>query len=426
MIVKSMSRKAPSFGQLIGYIDRDEGQEAWRIRHNVMSRDPERIREEFERNGALLSKRRNGVYLYHEIISITRARGLDSEAQKTRLREIAEEYIASRCPDNMVFGGLHQDKDHSYHYHLMISANRAGETGRLRLTKAQFREVQVQLERHVLREFPELEQKVAIDKRAEQKLSRGEKELERRTGKVPKKDQLRARVREALEGARDRDSLMAALGRSDLELYVRGQTLGVIDHETGKKHRLKTLDLELADRVEGVMMEMRPEPEQDPDIEEEREARRADARDAADDFADDGFAGEKEKERGERAAEREAREQPRDHTEDHDPDRSARDADEKSADREAGADGEYDSERSDGDEADPGYDRGAEDQAQGDARDQEDAEPREDDDDERFQGRDRESDAQQRWREEMERHRSEQRERDRDRDRSRDGPDLNR
>jgi hypothetical protein len=250
-----MSRKVGSFGQLIGYIDRDAGQEAHRIRHNVWGRDPAHIRAEFERNGALLSRRKNGVYLYHEIISITRAQGLSPEQQKDRLQSIAETYIAARCPDNMVFGGLHQDKDHSYHYHLMISSNRAGETGRLRLTKAQFREVQVGLERHVLETYPELEQKVAIEKRAEHSKSRGEAELERRTGEVPKKDQLRARVNAALENAQDRDSLMQALGRENFELYVRGKTLGVTDHETGQNHRLKTLGLELADRVEGLMME---------------------------------------------------------------------------------------------------------------------------------------------------------------------------
>jgi hypothetical protein len=82
MIVKSMSRKTPSFGQLIGYIDRDEGQEAYRIRHNLLGRGQGRVRSEFERNSDLLAKRKNGVYLYHEIISITRARGLSAKEQK--------------------------------------------------------------------------------------------------------------------------------------------------------------------------------------------------------------------------------------------------------------------------------------------------------------------------------------------------------
>lgn len=249
MIVKSMSRKVPSFGQLIGYIDRDEGQEPYRIRHNVWGRDPAHIRAEFEQNGGLLAKRKNGVYLYHEIISITRAKGLSPEEQMARLHDIAENYIAARCPDNLVFGGLHQDKDHSYHYHLMISANRAGETGRLRLTKAQFREIQVGLERHVLQTYPELEQKVAIDKRSERGRKKGEAELERRTGNRPKREEVLERVLAAYGASQDRQSLLDALGREGLELYVRGKTLGVVDLESGKNHRLKTLDLEMADQV---------------------------------------------------------------------------------------------------------------------------------------------------------------------------------
>jgi len=254
MIIKSMSRKVPSFGQLIGYIDRDEGQEAYRIRHNLLSRDPGHIRVEFERNGTLLQRRKNGVYLYHEIISITRAKGISPEAQKERLYEIAQSYIAARCGDNLVFGGLHQDKEHSYHYHLMISANRAGETGRLRLSKAQFRQIQVGLENHVLQNIPELEQKVAIGKRSDRKISRSENELERRSGSRPERDDVLERVRDAFGAAMDRDSLVEALGRNDLELYVRGKNLGVIDHESGKNHRLKTLDAELSDRIEGLMI----------------------------------------------------------------------------------------------------------------------------------------------------------------------------
>lgn len=255
MIIKSMSRKVPSFGQLLGYIDRDLGQEGYRIRHNLMGRSPEAIREEFERNGARLSRRKNGVYLYHEIISITRASGLPEREQKEHLHDIAQTYIAARCPDNLVFGGLHQDKDHSFHYHLMISANSAGESRRHRLSKAQFRQIQVGLENHVLEHFPQLEQKVAIGKKAERKSSRREEEMQRRTGERSQRDQVRDRVLEALQKAQDRESLMQAFARCDLELYVRGKTLGVKDHESGKNHRLKTLDIELADRVEAMMLE---------------------------------------------------------------------------------------------------------------------------------------------------------------------------
>lgn len=249
MIIKSMSRKVPSFGQLIGYIDRDDDAQTYTLRHNLMGRDQDHIRTEFETNGSLLQKRKNGVYLYHEIISISRAEGLSPEDQKDRLYDIAQTYVDARCPENMVYGGLHADKDHSYHMHLMISSNRAGDAKRLRLTKAQFREIQIQTERHVLEKYPELEQKVAMEKQSDHGRKKGEAELERRTGKRPKREEVLERVTVAFDQSQDKQTLLDALGRENLELYIRGKTLGVIDHESGKKHRLKTLDLEMADRI---------------------------------------------------------------------------------------------------------------------------------------------------------------------------------
>ena len=44
MIIKSMSRKVPSFGQLIGYIDREGMPEQYRIRHHLFGWDAEEIR----------------------------------------------------------------------------------------------------------------------------------------------------------------------------------------------------------------------------------------------------------------------------------------------------------------------------------------------------------------------------------------------
>ncbi len=57
MIIKSMSRKEATFGQLMEYIDRDGGGERFRIRHNLLGRDRERIREEFETNAEHMRKR---------------------------------------------------------------------------------------------------------------------------------------------------------------------------------------------------------------------------------------------------------------------------------------------------------------------------------------------------------------------------------
>ena len=276
MIIKSMSRKVPSFGQLLGYIDREAGGEAYTLRHNLRGRDHQSIEQEFSRNADLLQQRRGGTYLYHEIISISRAQGLAAELQKARLLEIVQEYVAARCPENLVYGGLHQDKDHSFHFHLMISANRVNDPKRLRLDKQQFRDIQVRLEAHVLQTFPELEQKLAIGKRSDRKLKQAEVELERRTGERPQRDPVLSRIREALEASRDHDSLRSALGRENLELYIRGKNLGVIDLETGKKHRLNTLDPELMPAFETRLLKVEAEPK-----ELKREAKDREVKEAA-------------------------------------------------------------------------------------------------------------------------------------------------
>lgn len=62
-------------------------------------------------------------------------------------------------------------------------------------------------------------------------LKKGEAELERRTGKRPKREEVLERVTAAYEGSQDRQSLLDALGREGLELYVRGKNLGVVDLE---------------------------------------------------------------------------------------------------------------------------------------------------------------------------------------------------
>lgn len=275
MIIKSMSRKEPSFGALMNYIDRELGTETHRVRHNVMGRGADPIRTEFERNAGLLKKRKNGVYLYHEIISITRAQGLDAKAQQELLHQLVQQYIDARCPENLVYGGLHQDKDHSYHYHLMISANRAGDTGRLRLTKKQFRDIQVQLEAHVLEKHPELEQQVAMAKRAEHRRSRGSVEHERRTGRPPSRtDALRGRVQAAYAQSDSREAFMEALTEQGFRHEPRGKiSARVIDEYTGKVHRVATLDADLAVKFDSLMSEPAREDKKRPDLEAARASR---------------------------------------------------------------------------------------------------------------------------------------------------------
>lgn len=241
-----MARKEPTFQQLFDYITREHDyDEDYCFTQNFILKNREAILNEFERNASLLTKRKNGNYLYHEIISITRAEGIREKEQKEKLMSVVRQYAQSRARDCLVFGGLHIEKDNNLHYHLIISANKLNQSRRYRLSKQQFSEAKIGLETHVLKHIPELEQAklISADKKQRGKTNNKEQELKRRTGKPSQKDLFRDKLERILAKARNRKDLDTRLDKADIECYLRGKTVGFLDRTTKRKHRLKTLGL---------------------------------------------------------------------------------------------------------------------------------------------------------------------------------------
>ena len=164
MIIKSMSRKEATFGQLIGYMNREAAAERYSLWRHCYGRKERELEAEFKTNAAHMRARKNGVYMYHEILSITKTAHLSDEDMKLTLRKIAQEYVLRRCPNNMVYGVIHDDHAHHLHYHLLISAIEAGEKTRTRLSRAEFQTLKVEMERRVLAEFPALRQRWRLRK----------------------------------------------------------------------------------------------------------------------------------------------------------------------------------------------------------------------------------------------------------------------
>lgn len=256
MIIKSMARKEPTFRQLIEYMsDIDKSDEQFNVYQNLFARKAAAVEAEFHENAAHIPKRKNGNYLYHEILSISKAQKLDAEEQKRILRDIAHEYARRRAEGNLVFGALHDDHDEHLHYHLIISANPRGESRKTRLSKAQFDKLKKTLETEVLRQYPELEQRVVINNEAGEKLSRKGAERKRRTGNTPERDAVQDKLRAIFARCASKQDFFTALSAAGFEFYVRGKTLGIKDLATGRKHRLKALGLldgfqALSDRIE--------------------------------------------------------------------------------------------------------------------------------------------------------------------------------
>jgi Relaxase/Mobilisation nuclease domain len=274
MIIKSMSRKHASFAQLIDYI---EGEAKLRSRkysvfHNTYSRTTDRLKAEFMENSEHLRYRKNGVFLYHEVISITRAHQSQQttqdereDQQKTALKQIVEQYLHHRGKHNLAYAVLHEDTEH-LHFHIVMSANEAGERDRVRLSKVQFAEIQTDLEAWVLEKHPELEQKAVFHKnqteaerqqRKDKKahLSKAGEELKRRGGKTSIRDDMQEKLADIFTTATDPRHFADLLEKAGFKLYQRGQQHGVTDRD-GKKYRLNKLGLSEAwDKLEAKMME---------------------------------------------------------------------------------------------------------------------------------------------------------------------------
>ena len=289
MILKSMSRKEPSFGQLAAYMSDEKSDRAFDLHHNLFARDPEHIAKEFEANAQRLGRRRGGNYLYHEILSIdTRACGQSRDVRE-KLRLLALEFVQKRCPRNIVYGALHRDHAEHLHYHLMISANERGGAKRLRLTKAEFDLAKREIEVSARTNYPELKQTEILassphekQERRETRESRKAQEMQKRGARLTKTEALAQELRAILAYANSQVELERLLAQKGFTFYERGKHCGVrpipkeAETKARKAYRFATLGIEAeyADFVERIapVIEQVIEPESEVDVRAEQGA----------------------------------------------------------------------------------------------------------------------------------------------------------
>ena len=250
MIVKSLSRKKPSFIQLYDYMIKGAEKDAFAISKNLYKTDNRReVVAQFLENSKHLPKRQNGVFLYHEIISLPEQKDLSKQRQKEILTHLANRYLEQRTGLNLAFGVIHEEKAH-LHCHLMISSNEVGSPQRQRLSKLEFSKIQKELESYKLEKFPELTDKTLYNKdltkskAIKSKSKDRETQLKHRTKQESRAETIQKQIEKALLSSFTVKEFENNLQKQGFELYVRGNTAGVIDKSDGTKYRLKRLDLE--------------------------------------------------------------------------------------------------------------------------------------------------------------------------------------
>lgn len=284
MIVRSCSRRSPSFHQLLAYLTADgRTADIPPISRNLFSPgipapdDPpgapaapgpayREVADEFLANARHLPPRKNGVVLYHEILSFAKADR--PRLTPGMLAGLARFYLQERAPDALAFGVVHTDRE-NLHVHLVISANPRDRPCRHRLSKFQFARVKRETERLQRSLYPELihsrvshgpspeqkrhqrrEQECADAPRLTHAEHQRERRLEPQTKREPsRKELLRQQALAALVASRSPADFRARLRARGLGAYERnGRLQGVIpqdgpDPSGHNKYRFTTLGL---------------------------------------------------------------------------------------------------------------------------------------------------------------------------------------
>ena len=264
MILKSMARKTATFGQLAGYMDRKADPRYafyWNLDAPYGSSREEVVRL-FEINDLLLKGRANGNRLYHEILSLKRAEGLDPERQKAILHDLVSKWLAERAPGQLGYARMHVERGH-VHYHIMLSANERGRDRPVRLPRAEFSRMQKDLEAYAMQRFPQLgvERRYGRDPKDRPRAPRQREDARRRrTGTPGDRERAAEVLREAFARARDGRELGEALAACGFRVHQRGDSVSF--EKGGRRYRLRTLGLEpeyrqLAERMSAGRRGMR-------------------------------------------------------------------------------------------------------------------------------------------------------------------------
>lgn len=236
MIIKAMSRKNKSYGQLHRYIGKNKSNMyAWGT--TTSPYDFETIINEFEENCKYLDGARGSVNMYHDVISLSENTGLSTEEQTKILEDLANQYIELRAKDHLVVGAIHLEENP--HIHLMISSNKILGNKRERFSKKSFKEIQKEIENYQNTHYPSLSSTHYSKEKVLSNTKSSEQEMKYKRGMKTKKEQILEDIEYAITNAKSPSDLEAILKEKNLEMYERKGVLGV---KLGKRnYRLKTL-----------------------------------------------------------------------------------------------------------------------------------------------------------------------------------------
>ena len=265
MIVKVLARHNPSYGQLIDYLTKEgKGKDGKPviISHNFKGKSKDEWVKEFMENESFRQHvRKDQIYIYHEIISLSNRENMEMITQEI-LHDLTEQYIALRGKEGMYIAAFHEDKDHS-HIHFAISGVKYRTGQAHRLTHTTMHELKINFQEYHKRHYPFLSFSNPEHGKGKEYLTHNEYFL--KTKRTNVKETVKEKIHDLFKEANSQQQFLQLLQQNDLHYYERnGKPTGVVfDNLRFRFSRLeipfdeKPIDTEIASQEQKTLNEIR-------------------------------------------------------------------------------------------------------------------------------------------------------------------------
>lgn len=204
--------------------------------HNFRSRTIKGLTQELlenVKNAPTANQRR--TLCHHTILSFCTA---DSNTLTNEIiKDLVQKYISLRGENLKFLCTTHQDTSHR-HVHILQSANTVGSAHSGRMSKAEFANLKIALNRYQQEKYPEL---LSLPEHGKGKRLSQQLIVDTRNGKQSKKEQLAALLQTLYASSVSKEQFLTALKEQGYTAYYRGsaQRLTGIVSDDGTKYRLR-------------------------------------------------------------------------------------------------------------------------------------------------------------------------------------------
>lgn len=258
MIIKGHRLHKKNFAEKLQYIDSDRGRSekgvSFELYQNVREASLDGALEAFKANDAYRKKIKNGVVMYHDMLSFSK---LDSQKMNVEmLRDMTERYIALRAEGAVVYAKPHVSNE-NLHVHVLISGTQYRSSKTLRLDNQKFMGVRKQMEYYQREYYPELTDSLVYTKDKERVIDKGMEQQEHippmrqqerdKNSRAVKAYELHKRVKGNKISDKERMKILLKasyeVSESRADFYDRLQNQGIELYRRGKKQEIQGISL---------------------------------------------------------------------------------------------------------------------------------------------------------------------------------------